>query len=320
MGIEIRKARRSSAKARVLVGGPSGAGKTYSGLLLAKGLGGRCVVIDTEQGSSDLYDGLHEFDVVDLAPPFTPERYVEAITACEEAGYDVIVIDSITHEWSGKGGCLELVDDIAKARYRGNTWSAYSEVTPRHRAFIDAMLRSRCHIIATARSKTETAQVDEGGRKKVVKLGMKAETRDGVEYEFTTVLDLIHDGHYATATKDRTGLWAGDPQPVTVETGKRLAAWLAGATAPVVPAPAPAKAPSAASPAGKAQGPAPAGDARRGWLDRVNAATTVEELGRIGDDADEAESAGELTPTQRQRLDRQIAIRHEQLQPQEAAS
>jgi len=319
MGIEIRKAKRSSARARVLVGGPSGAGKTYSGLLLAKGLGGRCVVIDTEQGSSDLYDGLHEFDVVDLSPPFAPERYIEAIAACEDAGYDVIVIDSITHEWSGKGGCLELVDDIARARYRGNTWSAYSEITPRHRAFIDAMLRSKCHIIATARSKTETAQVDDGGRKKVVKLGMKAETRDGVEYEFTTVLDLIHDGHYATATKDRTGLWTGDPQPVTVETGKRLAAWLAGATAPVEPAPAPAKAPAAASPAVKAQGTAPAAP-RIGWLDRVNAATTVEELGQIGDEADAAESAGELSETQRQRLDRQIAIRHEQIQPQAAAS
>ncbi len=319
MGIEIRKARRSSARARVLVSGPSGAGKTYSGLLLAKGLGGRCVVIDTEQGSSDLYDGLHEFDVVDLAPPFTPERYIEAITACEDAGYDVIVIDSITHEWSGKGGCLELVDDIARARYRGNTWSAYSEITPRHRAFIDAMLRSKSHIIATARSKTETAQVDEGGRKKVVKLGMAVETRAGAEYEFTTCLDLIHDGHYATASKDRTGLFGGDPQPVTVETGKRLAAWLAGATAPVVPAPAPAKAPAAASPAATAQGSAPAAP-RIGWLDRVNAATTVEELGQIGDEADEAESAGELSQTQRQRLDRQIAIRHEQIQPQAAAS
>lgn len=234
--VQIRKARRSASKLRALLTGPSGSGKTYSALLLAKGLGGRTVVIDTEEGSSDLYDTLHDFDVVDLKPPFTPERYIEAITACEQAGYEVIVIDSITHEWNGKGGCLELVDDVARAKFKGNTWSAYSEITPRHRAFIDAMLRSSAHIVATARSKTETAQVDEGGRKKVVKLGMAVETRQGAEYEFTTVLDLVHDGHYAVASKDRTGMFGGDPKPVTVETGRMFADWLAGAT----PAPPPA--------------------------------------------------------------------------------
>jgi hypothetical protein len=228
--VHIRKARRSATKFRGLLTGPSGSGKTWGGLLIAKGLGGRCVVIDTEEGSSDLYDGLHEFDVVDLKPPFTPERYIEAIQACEAAGYEVIVIDSVTHCWSGKGGCLELVDEIAKAKFRGNTWSAFSEITPRWRAFIDAVLRSSCHVICTGRSKTETAQVDDGGRKKVTKLGMKLEARDGLEYEFTCVLDLVHDGHYATVSKDRTGLFSGDPKPITEETGRRLAEWLAGAT------------------------------------------------------------------------------------------
>ena len=135
------------------------------------------------------------------------------------------------------------MDELAKSKYRGNTWSAYSEVTPRHRSFFDAMLRSKCHIIATARSKTETAQVDEGGRKKVTKLGMKLEARDGLEYEFTCVLDLIHDGHYATVSKDRTGLFVGDPKPITLETGRRLAEWLAGAE-PVAPPPAPPPAPT----------------------------------------------------------------------------
>jgi hypothetical protein len=228
--VQIRKARRSATKLRLLLPGPSGSGKTWGGLTLAKGIGGRTVVIDTEQGSSDMYDELHEFDVVDLSPPFTPERYIECITACEEAGYDIIIVDSITHEWNGKGGCLELVDEIARAKFKGNTWSAYSEITPRHRAFIDAMLRSKAHIIATARAKTETAQVDEGGRKRVVKLGMAAETRQGVEFEFDVVLDLVHDGHFATVSKDRTGVFSGDPKPITVETGRRLAEWLAGGT------------------------------------------------------------------------------------------
>lgn len=232
MSISIRKAKRSATKLRLLVTGPSGAGKTYGGLLVAKGLGAKnIVVIDTEQGSSDLYDTLADFSVIDLAPPFSPERYIEAIKAAEDAGADCIIIDSISHEWNGKGGCLELVDEIAKAKFRGNTWSAYSEITPRHRSFIDAMLRSSAHIIATGRAKTETAQVDDGGRKKVVKLGMKLESRDGAEYEFTVCLDVIHDGHFAVASKDRTGLFGGDPKPITVDTGRRLAEWLAGGAA-----------------------------------------------------------------------------------------
>ena len=229
MTIQIRKARRSATKLRLLLTSPSGGGKTYGAILLSKGIGGRTVVIDTEEGSSDLYDTLADFDVLDLKPPFTPERYIEAITACEEAGYEVIIIDSVTHCWSGKGGCLELVDDIAKAQFRGNTWSAFSVITPRWRSFVDAILRSPAHVICTGRSKTETAQVEDHGKKKVAKLGMKLEARDGLEYEFTCVLDLIHDGHYATVSKDRTGLFSGDPKPISVETGKRLAAWLAGA-------------------------------------------------------------------------------------------
>lgn len=228
MSIQIRKARRSATKLRLLLTGPSGSGKTWGALQIAKGIGGRCVVIDTEEGSSDLYDHLHDFDVIDLRPPFSPERYVEAITAAESAGYEVIIVDSVTHCWSGPGGCLELLDDVAKAQFRGNTWSAFSVITPRWRAFVDKLLRSPAHIICSGRSKTETAQVEDHGKKKVAKLGMKLEARDGLEFEFTCVLDVIHDGHYATVSKDRTGLFAGDPKPITVDTGKRLAEWLAG--------------------------------------------------------------------------------------------
>lgn len=228
--VQIRKARRSATKLRLLLTGPSGAGKTWGALQIAKGMGGKTVVIDTEEGSSDLYDHLHDFDVIDLRPPFSPERYIEAIKAAEEAGYEVIVIDSVTHCWSGPGGCLEILEDVAKAQFRGNTWSAFSVITPRWRAFVDAILRSPAHVICCGRSKTETAQVDDHGKKKVAKLGMKLEARDGLEFEFTCVLDLIHDGHYATVSKDRTGLFAGDPKPITPATGERLAAWLAGGT------------------------------------------------------------------------------------------
>jgi hypothetical protein len=178
-----------------------------------------------------------DFDVMELTPPYTPERYIAAIKEAEAAGYDVLVIDSTTHEWSGSGGILELVDQVASAKFRGNSWSAWNELTPRHRAFIDAMLQSRMHIIATGRSKTETAQVEENGRKKVAKLGMKTEQRDGFEYEFTVVLDIVHDGHYAVASKDRTGLFRGDAKPISEETGATLMQWLeTGADGPNVEA------------------------------------------------------------------------------------
>lgn len=225
--MKFEKAMRKKAKLRLALTGPSGSGKTYSALLIAKGIGGKIAVVDTEKGSASLYSDIADFDVLELEPPFSPERFIEAINAAEQAGYDSIVIDSITHEWGGVGGCLELVDTIAKTKFRGNSWSAWSEINPRHRLFFDAILRTNMHVIATMRSKTETAQVEENGRKKVAKLGMKSEQRDGVEYEFTTVLDLVHESHHANATKDRTKLFSNaDPVVLSEDTGKKLLEWL----------------------------------------------------------------------------------------------
>jgi len=225
--MKFEKAMRKKARLRLALTGPSGSGKTYSALLIAKGIGGKIAVVDTEKGSASLYSDIADFDVLELEPPFSPERFVEAINAAEQAGYGTIIIDSITHEWGGVGGCLELVDTIAKAKYRGNSWSAWSDINPRHRLFLDAILRSNMHVIATMRSKTETAQIEENGRKKVAKLGMKSEQRDGVEYEFTTVLDLVHETHHANATKDRTKLFSNaDPVIISEDTGARLLGWL----------------------------------------------------------------------------------------------
>lgn len=225
--MQFTKAVRKKSKLRLALTGPSGSGKTYSALLIAKGLGGKIAVIDTEHGSASLYSDLCEFDTLELTPPYSPERYIEAIRAADKAGYDVLVVDSITHEWSGSGGCLEINEQTAQAKYRGNTWSAWNETTPRHRKFIDSMLQANMHVIATGRSKTETSQEDTGnGKKKVVKLGMKTEQRDGFEYEFTVVLDLVHDNHYALASKDRTGMFNSEPIVITDDTGRRLAAWL----------------------------------------------------------------------------------------------
>lgn len=220
--MQFQKAARKRARLRLALSGPSGSGKTHSALLIAKGLGGRIAVIDTERGSASLYSDLVDFDTLELEPPFSPERFIKAIEAATAEGYEICIIDSITHEWDGSGGCLEMNEKIANVKFRGNTWAAWNETTPRHRAFLDAILQAPMHVIATIRSKTETVQ---GEDKKVKKLGMKAVQREGVEYEFTAVLDLEHEKHYAIASKDRTRLFT-EPHVITTDTGKRLAAWL----------------------------------------------------------------------------------------------
>lgn len=279
MAMQIERAVRRKARLRLGIAGPSGSGKTLGALMIAKGIGGRVGVIDTERGSSRLYSAPVRlssgefwtpppFDLIELAPPFTPERYIEAMQAFESAGYDILIIDSTTHEWTGTGGCLEIVDHLSKLpKFKGNTWAAWSEVTPRHRKFFDAINGSPMHVIGTLRSKTETAQEKVGDKTKVVKVGMKSEQRDGSEYEFTIVVDLVHDGHFATASKDRTGVFAGDPLPLSEDTGARLREWLdAGdedwqAPAPQQVDPPPPPPPVPRERRGRDE---PAGDRRRG--------------------------------------------------------
>lgn len=222
----FKKAERKQAKLRLALAGPSGSGKTYSALLIAKGLGGKIAVLDTEKGSASLYSDLVEFDVVDLTAPFTPERYIEVIAAAEASGYDTLIIDSYSHEWTGPGGCLEDNERLAHSKFKGNTWAAWNETTPRHRKLTNKILGSSLHIICTMRSKTETVQ---GEGKKIIKLGMKSEQRDGTDYEFTVVLDVSHDTHEAVASKDRTRLFGGY-EVITEETGRKLIAWLSGGT------------------------------------------------------------------------------------------
>ena len=217
------KAERKKAKLKLNLNGPSGSGKTYSALTLASGLGKKIAVIDTENESASLYAGEFEFDTLPLRPPYSPERYIGAIQAAFNMGYEVLIIDSVTHEWSGTGGCLELNDEVARTRFRGNSWSAWSETTPRHRKFIDAILQTDMHIITTTRAKTETVQ---GEGKKILKLGMKAEQRDGFEYELTIGLDVVHENHFVVPTKDRTKLFNPNGEVIVAETGERILAWL----------------------------------------------------------------------------------------------
>lgn len=224
----LRKAQRRAAKIRLGLASPSGGGKTYSALLIAKGLAGswdKVAIIDTENGSADLYSHLGDFNVLQLTAPYHPEKYIDAIRECEQAGMEVIIIDSITHEWSGVGGCLEL-QQIATERQRiKNTYTAWKEVTPRHQKFIDAILQSNCHIITTVRSKTDYLQVDHEGKKSIQKVGMAQVTRDGFEYELTVSLELDVN-HYAVTSKDRTCLFEGKPSFIPSEkTGEMLKEW-----------------------------------------------------------------------------------------------
>lgn len=237
---QLRTAERKQAKLRIGLSSPSGGGKTYSALLLAYGITGdwsKVALIDTEAGSGELYSHLGQYNVVQLDAPYSPERYIEYIKGCEDAGMEVIIIDSTSHEWEGKGGCLEINETIAQAKFRGNTWSAWSETTPRHQKFIQSIVTSKCHIITATRNKIDTVMTED---KKVKKVGTKEIQREGFEYELTVNFNIDRDTHKVIASKDRTNLFEGqDPFIITPDTGKQLIEWaMSGkeveATAPVI--------------------------------------------------------------------------------------
>lgn len=222
--MQIRKATRKKAKLRLGIAAPSGAGKTYSALLLGFGIGGKVGLIDTEHGSGDLYAHLGDYDVITLGAPYTAESYLNAIKAFENAEYDTIIIDSLSHAWAGEGGLLDKQGKIADRN--GNSYTAWRQVTPDHNALVDAMLQSPCHIIATMRSKTEyVLETDEKGKQKPKKVGMAPVQRDGMEYEFTIMLDIDYK-HVASASKDRTGMFDGQYFTITEATGRQLLNWL----------------------------------------------------------------------------------------------
>ena len=231
--IQIKKAQRAQSKLRIGLSGPSGSGKTYSALLMARGMASswdKVLLIDSENGSGQIYSDLGAYSVITLEAPFTPESYVKAIEAAEDAGVEVIVIDSTSHEWDGKGGCLEINENLGISKFKGNNWAAWSETTPRHQKFIEAIVGSECHVITTQRSKTDTIQTED---KKIKKVGLKDIQREGFEYELTVNLNIDRERHLAIASKDRTGLFIDrDPFLVTEKTGQEILAWnMAGAPA-----------------------------------------------------------------------------------------
>ena len=222
--MKLQKAERHQVKLRIGLSGPSGFGKTYSALLLAYGITNdwnKIAIIDTENKSASLYSHLGDFNVLSLEEPYSPERYLKAIKLCEESEVEIIIIDSISQEWQGKGGCLEIHEQL------GGRFNDWAKVTPRHNAFIDAIVQSKCHIITTTRRKVDySLDQDSNGKTKVMKLGMKEITREGFEYELTVNFELLNDKHLASASKDRTGLFMGKPEfIINSNTGKKLINW-----------------------------------------------------------------------------------------------
>lgn len=228
----FRKAERRKAKLRLGLVGPAGSGKTYGALLIAMGLGGKIALIDTENGSGDLYAHLGNYDVCTLDAPYTVQKYLTAIDEAERAGYDVLIIDSLSHAWAGEGGLLDQQGKIADSG-RGNSYTAWRQVTPWHNKLVEAMLTSKCHIIATMRAKTEYVQEkNDKGKTEIKKVGMAPVQRDGMDYEFGVVFDLDVN-HNATVSKDRTTLFDGQIFRPSQKTGETLRNWLeSGADSP----------------------------------------------------------------------------------------
>jgi len=222
--MQLKQSKKQHVKLRIGISGASGFGKTYSALQLAYGITqnwNKIALIDTENASASLYADLGAFNVLDLQAPFSPERYVEAIETCEKGGMEAIIIDSISHEWAGTGGCLQIHEQL------GGRFQDWAKITPRHQAFIDKILQSKCHIITTTRRKTDySLDMTSNGKTKVVKHGTKEITRDGFEYELTVNFEIVNENHLVKASKDRTGLFMNKPEFVISDAvGTKLMEW-----------------------------------------------------------------------------------------------
>lgn len=219
--MQLRKSQRQKAKIKLAIQAPSGAGKSYSSLLIAKGLTGgdfsKVAIIDTENGSADLYAHLGSYNVLTLKPPYTPETYIEAIDICLKAEMEVIIIDSISHCWDY---LLEYHSSLP-----GNSFANWNKITPRQKKFIHKILQSDAHFIATMRVKQDYVINNKNGKMVPEKVGLKAVQRDSVDYEFTIVFDLDIK-HYAKVSKDRTGLFTDKPEfIITSGVGTQIKEW-----------------------------------------------------------------------------------------------
>lgn len=200
----FQKAARHAVRLKIGIDGPSGSGKTMGALALAHGItqGGRIAVIDSENGSASLYADRYEFDTVQIANA-DPQTYMDMIDVAVDAKYDVVVIDSLTHAWQA---VLNAKDDHDRNNPKSNSFANWRLFAPRWEGLMQHILQAPIHVIATMRSKQAYEQVDRGGKKAVVKLGLQPQVRDGAEYEFG-IMFSVNQAHKAEATKDRTALF-----------------------------------------------------------------------------------------------------------------
>lgn len=221
--LQFQKATKEQAKLRLALFGPSGAGKTYSALRIAKGMGAKVALIDSEGGSASKYADRFDFDVLDIGVK-TIDVYIEAMKAAGDASYPILIIDSLSHAWKE---LLEEVDRLAKTKFKGNNWSAWSEGTPKQKKLVDALLNYDGHIVATIRSKTDwLVTTNDQGKNVPQRLGLAPEQGKGIEYEFDMLMELSTE-HIAHVLKDRTSKYQDQYIEKPDESfGKELIAWL----------------------------------------------------------------------------------------------
>jgi hypothetical protein len=221
--MKFERAARNRCKIKMSIQGPSGSGKTYSALLVAKGLVkdlSKVAVIDSENGSSHLYSELGVYSVLGLKPPFTPEKYTEAVKVAIQEGFECVIIDSLSHEWSGSGGILD-----AHSQMTGNSFTNWGKLTPRHNAMMQSIINADVHVISTLRSKTDFIIENKNGKNVPQKVGLKGVQRDDTEYEFTLSFEL-NQSHQARVSKDRTGLFKNSPELIlSKNTGSTILHW-----------------------------------------------------------------------------------------------
>ena len=232
MGLQIKKAVREQIYTKIALMAPSGGGKTYSSLRLATGMAreieketgkkAKILMGNTEESRGYYYADEFDYDIVDIDAPHNPEKYVELINLAVENGYDILIIDSSSHEWEGKGGCLDIQQQA------GGTYQAWSRITPRHQKFIEAISNSPIHIIATMRGKDQYEMVkdEKTGKSAVQKLGVGAKQRDGFEYEFTCTFLIDQKTNAAETQKDNTHIFEGHGSTILTEKhGEEIIKW-----------------------------------------------------------------------------------------------
>ncbi|MCI6457176.1 MAG: ATP-binding protein [Clostridium sp.] len=230
----FQKAKKEKVWTKVLLGGASGSGKSYSALRLATGLAkkanSRIAAIDTEAGRIRYYANEFDFDDLQLEEPYTPQKYIDAINQAIDGDYKVLIIDSISHEWNY---CVETHDKMP-----GNSYTNWQKITPMHNQFMEKVLQCPMHVIATVRGKDEYVLEEKNGKQTPKKVGLGYKQRDGVEYEYTVTFNIDQDTHVSSVSKDNTHIFEGRFEVLTEKDGEALYEWANSGEAPK-PKPAP---------------------------------------------------------------------------------